>query len=134
MIWPHGRYHLNNFLTHINSLHSNITFTLEIEKEGQLPFLDVLIQRNHNTLETRVYRKPTHTNQYLNFKSHQHPCVKFGIVQCLTKRAIAICSKHHLQEELDLLKDVFVANGYPKKNVNELMKYSSTEKRSRKMM
>ena len=44
------------------------------------------------------------------------------------KRAIAICSKHHLQE-VDLLKDVFVANGYPEKKVNELMKYSSTNKK-----
>ena len=130
VIWPHGRDHLNNFLTHINSLHSSITFTLEIEEKGRLPFLDVLNWRNHNTLETRVYRKPTHTNQYLNFKSHHHPRVKFGIVQCLTKRAIAICSKHHLQEELDLLKDVF---GYPEKKVNELMKYSSTNKKEVKM-
>ena len=91
----------------------------------QLSFLDVFIRRNHNTLETKVYQKPTHTHQYLNFKSHHHPCIKFGVVQCLTKQAIAI----YLPEELDLLKDVFVANGYPEKKVNELIKNFSTDKK-----
>ena len=68
-----------------------------------------------------MYRKPTHTNQYLNFRSHHHPRVKFGIVQCLTQRAKTICSGDHGDKELELLKEVFIANGYPRMKVTELM-------------
>ena len=121
MIWPHGREKLDTFLQHINTLHNNITFTVEIEEDHKIAFLDVQIFRNNNILETTVYRKPTHTNQYLNFRSHHHPRVKYGIVQCLTQRARKICSGDHGDEEIELLKEVFKANGYPQKKVTELM-------------
>ena len=47
------------------SLHPSITFTVEIEEEDRLPFLGALIIHNNhnNTLETKVYCKPTHTNE-----------------------------------------------------------------------
>ena len=48
VIWPHGRDKLETFLSHINSLHDNILFTMEIEKEKKIAFLDVWICRNNN--------------------------------------------------------------------------------------
>ena len=34
-----------------------------------------------------VYRKPTHTNRYLNANSHHHPSQKQGLIKTLVKRA-----------------------------------------------
>ena len=121
VIWPHGREKLNAFLQHMNSLHPNISFTMEIEKDHKIAFLDVMIERENNRLKTTVYRKPTHTNLYLNFRSNHHPRIKFGIVQCLKHRAKKICSEETVETELELLSKVFVANGYPQKKVRELM-------------
>ncbi|GJQ68118.1 hypothetical protein Trydic_g16796 [Trypoxylus dichotomus] len=42
-IWTHGEYKLQNFLSHLNGIHSKIKFTMGIENRNQLPFLDVLI-------------------------------------------------------------------------------------------
>ena len=112
VIWPHGREKLNAFLQHINSLHPNISFTMEIEKDHKIAFLDVMIERENNRLKTTVYCKPTHTNLYLNFRSNHHPRIKFGIVQCLKHRAKKICSEETVETELELLSKVFVANGY----------------------
>ena len=109
-----------NFYSIINTLHKDITFTVEIE-DHKISFLDIQIIRNHNIIETSVYRKPTHTNLYLNFRSHRHPRVKFGIIQCLTQRAKKICSEEHTQKEIELLRDVFIANGYPERKVSEVM-------------
>ena len=55
------------FLHHINSLDSHIRFAVENTREdGSIPFLDTLITPNNDrSLQTKVYRKPTHTNQYL---------------------------------------------------------------------
>ena len=125
VIWPHGEEKLDAFLGHINTLHPNITFTLEKEKDNKIAFLDVLIERKSNTLETSV---PTHTNQYLNYRSHHHPQVKLGIVQCLKQRANKICSEKNVKAEKELLEKVFVANGYPSKRVSEAMDKEKTSK------
>jgi len=43
----------------------SIKFTYEVETEGQLVFLDLLLKRtNSGGLKLSVYRKPTHTDQY----------------------------------------------------------------------
>ena len=62
--------HLENFFHHINNLHQNIKFTMEEESNGELAFLDTLLKRNNREISVLVYRKPTHTDQYLNYSSH----------------------------------------------------------------
>ena len=66
--WAHGLENLHRFLEHINSLHSSIKFTLEMQKEDKtIPFLDVLlIIQEDGSLGHKVYRKPTHTDRYLH--------------------------------------------------------------------
>ena len=43
-------------LSKINSFHDNIKFTYETEKDGKIPFLDVLIIRKSSEIETTVFR------------------------------------------------------------------------------
>ena len=44
-----------------------------MEKDGQLPFLDIdIYRRQDDSLSHKVYRKPTHSNLYLNTESHYH--------------------------------------------------------------
>ena len=61
IVWPHVRVQLVTFLDHLNGLCEKIQFTMEIEEENQLPFLDVLVERNKNTLTKLVFCKKTHT-------------------------------------------------------------------------
>ena len=58
-------------LSHLNSVEPSIQFSLEHEKDRQLPFLDLNVSRSEQgNLETSVYRKPTHTDKHLAFDSH----------------------------------------------------------------
>jgi hypothetical protein len=68
VFWPHGSKWLQNFLSHLNSLRSSIQFTIEIESDSVIPFLDLLVIREEVTFATKAYRKPTHTGRYLNCK------------------------------------------------------------------
>ena len=63
-----------NFLQHINSVDPSIKFTVEDNKEdGAIPFLDTIVKPEANgKLSITVYRKPTHTDQYLQWDNHHH--------------------------------------------------------------
>ena len=77
------RTHLENFFHHINNLHQNIKFTMEEESNGELAFLDTLLKRNNGEISVLVYRKPTHTDQYLHYSSHHQTSCKESIVSSL---------------------------------------------------
>ena len=64
---------VDEMLAHINSINHNIQFISEREEGHVISFLDVKIMHNDDgSLSTKVYHKPTHTDQYLQFSSH-HP-------------------------------------------------------------
>ena len=85
----------NEFFQHINSLEDNIKFTPETTKaDGSMPFFDTLVTpRSDGSLETKVYRKPTNTNQYLQWDSHHAINNKYSIISTLLHRAKTFCSK-----------------------------------------
>ena len=60
---------VNDVLNKLNGFHRNIQFTNELETNTKLAFLDVLLIRNKDTIETTIYRKPTKSDLYLNWKS-----------------------------------------------------------------
>ncbi|XP_046577500.1 uncharacterized protein LOC124285337 [Haliotis rubra] len=96
---------------------------METEKQHQLPFLNISIQNSNSQLITSVYRKPTHTDQYLHYHSSYHPQIKRAIISTLARRAKSICSPSHLQQELDHLKTTFISlNGYPRQLMETTIK------------
>ena len=82
------RCNLEHFFQHINSLHPKTKFTMEKEENSTILFLDTLIQQNQGgTISVKVYRKPTHTNQYLSFTSHHSTRSKQSVITALCNRA-----------------------------------------------
>ena len=58
-------------LEKLNSCHTNIQSTHEIEENQKITFLDVLITRTRdNKLETTVFRKETNTDLYITWNLH----------------------------------------------------------------
>ena len=87
-----SRDNAHSVLDFLNTLHPNIKFTTEMEKNGRLPFLDVLVKRKGDRLETEMYRKPTFTGVYLNWDSLTSRKYKIGLIKCLLNRIWRICS------------------------------------------
>ena len=99
---------------------------METEQDSQLPFLDTLMQRNgDNTISVRVYRKPTHTDQYLKSTSHHLARAKKSDITSLFNRAKNIITNPSDQEkEENHLTEVLKANGYPKKFISNTIRIS----------
>ena len=106
--------HVKAFLVHLNSLRPSIQFTMEMEENNSLPFLDTLVKRGDGgMIDFGVYRKPTHTDRYLQYSSH-HPChVKRGMVSGLFHRARAITQGQNREREEEHLTQALQENGYP---------------------
>ena len=112
--WKHHT--KKSFFHHLNSLDSHIKFTVENTRDdGSIPFLDTLITRNNDgSLQTKVYRKPTHTNQYLKRDSHHAISNKYSVISSLLHRANYICSSQELlEEEQKQIQESLVLCKYP---------------------
>jgi hypothetical protein len=75
-----------------NSISLTVKFTLEQENNGSLPFLDIVITRRENQLETSVYRKKTGSGRYLHYDYNHPRNVKVGVTNCLLNRETRHCS------------------------------------------
>jgi hypothetical protein len=134
VIWPLGPVRLQEFLDHLNNLRPSIQFTMEIEYNNTLLFLDVLITRRESSLTTTVYKKHTHTGRYLLFRSNHPLHVKQALVQSLYDRALSNCQEQrNFVTEVQNVKHDLWKNGYPKHfvdttiNIFEKKNYPSTQ-------
>jgi len=66
--------------------------------------------------------KPTRTQQYINWNSNHPKKLLLGVMKGFIHRAHILCGeKEDLMEELCLLRNVFISNGYPVKLVKETL-------------
>ena len=113
------RPHAKAFLSYLNSLTEDLTFTQEHPSpDGSILFLDVLI---HPDKSTSVYRKPTHTNLYTKYNSCTTNSAKNGVIRSLTRRAYNVCSPQHLDAELQTVRHVCLKNGFPPLRISTIM-------------
>ena len=102
----------------------NLKFTDEKENEHKLAFLDSLVHRNEDgSLYSTVYRKPTHTDQYLHFTSHHPLSQRCGVIRTLMDRADNICTREadRIAEKAHV-KQALESCGYPSKVIADVEK------------
>ena len=83
---------IDKFATFLNSRHINMSFSKELEKDEKLSFLDILITKSESRFIISIYKKPTFSRIYLNFKSYVPDVYKFGLINSLLFHTYKICS------------------------------------------
>ena len=103
---------------HLNQVDEtgNIKFTYEEEENKRIPFLDTMIIREDDGhIKTQVYRKKTHTDQYLNFNSHHPLHHKMGVIRTLMDRVDTVVSTpEDKADEIQHIEEALQTCGYPK--------------------
>ena len=103
------------FLDTLNSVHPSVNFTMEIEREGSLPFLGTELLNRAPKIESKVYIKRTNTGLLLHFQSHVDIQYKRSLVNTMVDGAYRLSSNWlFLLEECDRLRGVFHNLNYPK--------------------
>ena len=104
----------NNILNSINTVNQSIQFTIEEEQHSTLPFLDILINRETDgKFIFSIYRKPSHTDQYLHYDSYHPTIYKNSVAKALFDRT-KLCSDECKPWEIETIKKSLTMNNYPK--------------------
>ena len=120
---------VNYKLSLLNSFDANIKFTYELEHEGKLPFLDLLLCRTEKKIYTTLYSRTNNNDVYLNWNAFTLISSKRGALKTLIERAYLICSTDELQNrELKHIEKVFYENNcYPKYVIKQVLQQMSEE-------
>ena len=116
----------NELLEVLSNVNPAIQFTMEIS-DTQLPFLDVMINKEGKKVFLDIYSKPTDSKRYVSFKSnHPKHCLK-NIPFSLARRICMIAEKDSLEEiKLKDLETILLEQHYPeiiiKAGINKALK------------
>ena len=98
----------------INELHPSLKFTMEREKDGEIPFLDMKVKNEKGNLSSTWYTKPTDTGLVMNFHAMAPKKYKRSVVSGIVHRIYRACSTwKNIHESLNRAKQILAQNQYP---------------------
>ena len=112
-LWKGSNRQLDNFLCYLNTLHQRIKFTMEVEQNNVLNFLDLRIDHSTGFHEFSIFRKPTHTDVIIPHHSCHPISHKLAAFNSMVYRALTIPMSHQdFNKEIGIIKQIAVTNGY----------------------
>ena len=108
--------HIQLFYSYIKSVHPNINFSIELESNNSIDFLDITIHRADHSTNICMRKKLTDKGLYFNFESFIPINYKINLIKCLVFRIYTFCSNWTIiTNELSNLKYKLKCNGFPEK-------------------
>lgn len=126
--------YLPKILEAINSIHKDIKFTHEEEKDNKLPFLDLLIIRESSHFEFEIYRKPTNTMRVIPSTSnhtYQHKMAAFH--HMIHRMQTLPLSETGKSKELDYIFETARLNGYRNSTIQAVVDKRARDKYRKSM-
>ena len=113
---------VSSFHDTLNACDPKISFTIELENNGQVAFLDTLVSRRNGVAVIDIFRKPTHTDRYLDFSSHHAKEHKISTASTLLFRASNLPrSFEGKTRETNHVRTALEANGYPPAVISNIL-------------
>ncbi|XP_072375519.1 uncharacterized protein [Diabrotica undecimpunctata] len=111
-----------SLLNTINNIHPNIKFTMELESNFSINFLDLSINRINNVFDYSIYRKPTQTDHVIHFNSNHPISHKLSAFNSFIHRleTIPLSNTNYIQE-LNIIKQIAFNNGYNPDIIHKLI-------------
>lgn len=107
-------------LNYFNAYHPKLKFTIEIEENNKINFLDMTIHHDKNTIKTQWYTKKTWSGRYLNYYSNNPMSQKKSVIMGLADRAMNLSDTIYKKAAIKKAKDILIKNSYPIKLINSI--------------
>ena len=108
-----------DFLNTLNHAHPSVSFTMEIKKDGMLPFLGTQLLNRAPQIETKVYVKPFNTGLLVHYQSYVDNRYKQSLLTTMLDRTYRLSSSWlYFWEECERLKSLFSRLDYPHYLIN----------------
>ncbi|XP_062715777.1 uncharacterized protein LOC134291698 [Aedes albopictus] len=108
--------------TIFNSYHEKIQFTVEVEQEGKIPFLDLLLVRQSDqTIKTEWYIKPIASGRFLNYHSAHSTKQKVNVANNFIHRVKTFSTNVEPSATRDIIFTQLKRNDYPTAMINRLI-------------
>ena len=113
---------INDILNEFNNYHGNLEFTVDRFDNCVPHFLDLEIHPDGLS----IYRKDTHTAQFVHFNSFSKWNNKIAWIRTLVTRAKRLCTKNKLKAEIKKIEKFASFNGYPRWIAKKVIKESTS--------
>jgi hypothetical protein len=109
-------------LATLNGINEKLQFTLELEKEQKIPFLDMeVIHKDAGCIKTHWYRKPIAIGRLLNYESCHPMTQKIASAYGFMHRVFSLTNDCNENELHEMIRDTFLRNNFPKTLANGLI-------------
>jgi len=96
-----------------NAQYNRLQFTIEIERDKRISFLDLIFINENGKLIFDIFHKPTFSGRYLSYYSH-HPIIhKKGTIFGMTDKIISLSHPKYHQKNFTETINLLLKNGYP---------------------
>jgi len=98
-----------------NAFHDRLQFTVELEANKSLSFMDLRLEVVNNEIVIDWYHKETFSGRLLSFYSNHPQCHKIGTIYNLIGRAILLSHPKYHMKNIESCIGYLLNNGYPLK-------------------
>jgi hypothetical protein len=105
-----------------NAINDKIQFTIEVECEHQIPFLDLKLTREDDgSISTEFYQKPCASGRILNFLSNRSAALKTNTAIGLIKRIYTFSSGKPEAQKRQIALNILRNNKFSKSLIHKLI-------------
>jgi hypothetical protein len=113
---------INTLLNEFNQIRPNLLYSLELESNQQINFLNITVSRNNDTFEFNIYRKPTYTDTIIPYNSCHPSEQKLAALRYFSNQ---LNSYHLEQDEKEreklIIQNIAHNNSFPPHIINKLI-------------
>lgn len=115
----------DEILKTLNSYHQKIQFTVEVEKDSEIAYLDTKLKRNANRINFDWYTKETASGRIMNFNSTQPRSQILNTAQNFIDRILKISDKQFYTKNIEKIFKILVENSFPNRIIKTLIENSN---------
>lgn len=111
----------NIVLDTLNSFHPRVQFTMELETEGLINFLDMTLIKRGSTISSKWYHKAISSNRMLNYYSAHARHTTLNTAKAFVERAIRLTSRRYHHEIMEKARYILAKNNFPAKLISNII-------------